>query len=184
MKHTEQVKEIGLNALNASRKLALLKSTDKNRILIAMADALDADCEFLKTENAKDMEAGKEDGLSAAMLDRLLLTDDRIKGMSQGLRDIAKLRDPVGTVISTVDRPNGLEIKKIRVPIGVIAIIYESRPNVTADAAALCFKTSNAVILRGGKEAAYSNRAIVQVMLAAGEKAGLPINAMQLLDSP
>ncbi|NLB55723.1 MAG: glutamate-5-semialdehyde dehydrogenase [Lentisphaerae bacterium] len=184
MKHTEQVKEIGLNALNASRKLALLKSTDKNRILIAMADALDADCEFLKTENAKDMEAGKEDGLSAAMLDRLLLTDDRIKGMSQGLRDIAKLRDPVGTVISTVDRPNGLEIKKIRVPIGVIAIIYESRPNVTADAAALCFKTSNAVILRGGKEAAYSNRAIVQVMLAAGEKAGLPINAIQLLDIP
>ncbi len=177
----EQVLKIGEDALAASRKLAKLSSRKKNVILEAMADELDAQRAFIQSENAKDLEAGREAGLSSAMLDRLELTDARIDGMIKGLRDVAVLNDPVGEEISTWNRPNGLEIKKVRVPIGVIGIIFESRPNVTCDAAALCFKTSNAVILRGGKEAIHSNLAIAEAMQKGGEAKGMPEAAIQLI---
>ena len=177
----EQVLKIGADALIASRELAKLTSRKKNAILEAMADELDTQRDFIKQENAKDLAAGKEAGLSDAMFDRLELTDGRIDAMIKGLRDVAILNDPVGEEISTWNRPNGLEIKKVRVPIGVIGIIYESRPNVTCDAAALCFKSANSVILRGGKEALHSNLAIAKAMQAGGTKAGMPEHAIQLI---
>ncbi len=177
----DQILKIGADAKAASRALAKLSTRKKNAILEAMADELDAQRETIQSENAKDLAAGKEAGLSAAMLDRLALTDARIDGMIKGLRDVAVLSDPVGAEISTWNRPNGLEIRKIRVPIGVIGIIFESRPNVTCDAAALCFKTSNAVILRGGKEALHSNMAIAKAMQAGGASKGMPANAIQLV---
>ena len=177
----EQILKIGEDALAASRELAKLTTRKKNAILEAMAEELDAQRAVIQKENAKDLAAGKENGLSAAMLDRLELTDERIDGMIKGLHDVAVLSDPVGGEISTWNRPNGLEIKKVRVPIGVIGIIFESRPNVTCDAAALCFKTSNAVILRGGKEALHSNLAIAKAMQAGGATKGMPVNAIQLI---
>ncbi|MDF7798092.1 glutamate-5-semialdehyde dehydrogenase [Pontiellaceae bacterium B1224] len=177
----EQVLKIGADAKKASRKLAKLSTRKKNAILEAMAEELDAQRAFIQAENAKDLAAGREAGLTNAMLDRLELTDDRIDGMIKGLRDVAVLSDPVGEEISTWNRPNGLEIHKRRVPIGVIGIIFESRPNVTCDAAALCFKTSNAVILRGGKEAIHSNLAIANAMQKGGETKGMPENCIQLI---
>lgn len=177
----EQILQIGKDALEASRQLAKLSTRKKNAILEAMADELDAQRSVIQQENAKDLAAGKENGLNSAMLDRLELTDDRIDGMIKGLRDVAVLNDPVGSEISTWNRPNGLEIKKVRVPIGVIGIIFESRPNVTCDAAALCFKTSNAVILRGGKEAIHSNLAIARAMQVGGAAKGMPERAIQLI---
>jgi glutamate-5-semialdehyde dehydrogenase len=177
----EQVLKIGANALAASRELARLSSRKKTAILEAMAEEMDAQRAFIQAENAKDLAAGKDAGLSSAMLDRLELTDARIDGMIKGLRDVAILNDPVGDEISVWNRPNGLEIKKIRVPIGVIGIIFESRPNVTCDAAALCFKTSNAVILRGGKEAILSNMAIAKAMQNGGRKKGMPAHSIQLI---
>ncbi|MBT8046659.1 MAG: glutamate-5-semialdehyde dehydrogenase [Pontiella sp.] len=177
----EQVLKIGRDAKAASRKLAKLSTRKKNAILEAMAEELDAQRGLIQQENAKDLEAGKAAGLSAALLDRLELTDPRIDGMIKGLRDVAVLSDPVGSEISTWNRPNGLEIRKVRVPIGVIGIIFESRPNVTCDAAALCFKTSNAVILRGGKEAIHSNLAIAKAMQKGGAEKGMPENAIQLI---
>ncbi len=179
----EQILKIGEDALAASRKLAKLSSRKKNVILEAMAEELDAQRAFIQEKNAKDLAAGKENGLSPAMLDRLELTDARIDGMIKGLRDVAVLNDPVGDEISTWNRPNGLEIIKLRVPIGVIGIIFESRPNVTCDAAALCFKTSNAVILRGGKEAIHSNLAIAKAMQVGGAAKGMPENAIQLIST-
>jgi glutamate-5-semialdehyde dehydrogenase len=177
----EQILKIGEDALAASRDLAKLSTRKKNAILEAMAEELDAQRGFIQTENQKDLAAGKKNGLSSAMLDRLELTDARIDGMIKGLRDVAVLNDPVGSEISTWNRPNGLEIKKVRVPIGVIGIIFESRPNVTCDAAALCFKTSNAVILRGGKEAIHSNLAIAKAMQTGGASKGMPAKAIQLI---
>jgi len=177
----EQVLKIGADALAASRELARLSTRKKNAILEAMAEELDAQRGFIQEENAKDLAAGKKNGLSTALLDRLELTDARIDGMIKGLRDVAVLNDPIGDEISTWNRPNGLEIKKARVPIGVIGIIFESRPNVTCDAAALCFKTSNAVILRGGKEAIHSNMAIAGAMQKGGETKGMPSAAIQLI---
>ncbi len=146
-----------------------------------MADELDARRADIKAANEKDMEAGRQGGLPAALLDRLLLSDARMEGMIKGIRSIVGLKDPVGGKISRWIRPNGLVIQKVRVPIGVIAIIYEARPNVTADAASLCFKTSNAVILRGGKEAMQSNLAIASAMMEGGMKKGLPENAIQVV---
>ncbi len=178
---TEQILTIGANALAASRELTKLSTRKKNAILEAMAAELDTQRGLIQEENAKDLAAGKENGLSSAMLDRLELTDERIDGMIKGLRDVAILNDPVGNEISTWNRPNGLEIKKVRVPIGVIGIIFESRPNVTCDAAALCFKTSNAVILRGGKEAILSNLAIAKAMQAGGATKDMPEHAIQLI---
>ena len=177
----EQILKIGQDARVASRKLARLSTRKKNAILEAMADELDARRGWIQEENAKDLAAGRENGLSSAMLDRLELTDARIEDMIKGLRDVAVLNDPVGEEISTWNRPNGLEIRKVRVPIGVIGIIFESRPNVTCDAAALCFKTSNAVILRGGKEAIHSNKAIAEAMRIGGGTKGMPAAAIQLI---
>ncbi len=172
---------IGQRALAASRELVPLKPRKKNSILLAMADELDARRETIQAANAIDIEEGRNAGLSNAMLDRLLLTDARIDGMIKGIQAVASLKDPIGSKISRWIRPNGLEIIKQRVPIGVIGIIYESRPNVTADSAALCFKTSNAVILRGGKEAVNSNAAIADALIEGGRKKGLPEYAIQLI---
>ena len=177
----QQVLEIGAQAKAASRELAKLSTRKKNAILEAMAEELDAQRVLIQRENEKDLAAGREAGLTNAMLDRLELTDARIDGMIKGLRDVAVLDDPVGEEISTWNRPNGLEIHKRRVPIGVIGIIFESRPNVTCDAAALCFKTSNAVILRGGKEAIHSNLAIANAMQKGGEAKGMPAHCIQLI---
>ena len=150
---------------------------------MAMADEIERQKEYIQNENKKDLTAGKKIGLSNAMLDRLELSDARINGMSSAIREVAALSDPVGEIINTIERPNGLKINKMRVPIGVIGIIFESRPNVTADSASLCFKTSNAVILRGGKEAIHSNRAIAKALQNGGKKAGLPDNVIQLIQS-
>jgi glutamate-5-semialdehyde dehydrogenase len=168
-------------AVKASRALAKLTSRKKNTILEAMADEIDQRRDAIKAANQLDMEAGRQSGLSAAMLDRLLLNDARIDAMIKGIRDVMVLKDPVGEKISKWTRPNGLEIVKVRVPIGVIAIIFESRPNVTCDSSVLCFKTSNAVILRGGKEAMHSNAAIAAALQEGGAKKGLPENAIQLV---
>jgi glutamate-5-semialdehyde dehydrogenase len=178
-----EILSLGKNALKASRELSLLDSQTKNNILLTMADEIDRQKDYIQKENKKDLIAGKENGLSKAMLDRLELTDTRISGMSGAIREVAELPDPVGEIIKTIERPNGLKINKIRVPIGVIGIIFESRPNVTADSASLCFKTSNAVILRGGKEAVNSNRAIVEALQQGGKKAGLPDNVIQLIQT-
>jgi len=177
----EEMVALGDKAVEASRELARLSARKKNAILLAMADEIESRRNALKQANAKDVDAAKSSGMSAALIDRLTLNDSRINGMAKGLREVAGLKDPVGAVISRWIRPNGLEIVKTRVPIGVIAIIYEARPNVTADAAGLCFKTANAVILRGGKEAMQSNQAIVEALQAGGKKKGLPENAIQLV---
>ncbi|MEI6564046.1 MAG: glutamate-5-semialdehyde dehydrogenase [bacterium] len=177
----EEMVAMGEKAVLASRGLARLSARKKTSILLAMADSLEARRDVIKVANSLDLEAAKASGMTAAMIDRLSLSDSRINSMAKGLRDVAGLKDPVGTVISRWIRPNGLEIVKTRVPIGVIAIIYEARPNVTCDAAGLCFKTSNAVILRGGKEAIRSNGAIVEALQAGGAVKGLPNNAIQLV---
>ena len=174
---------MGVKAVHASRELAKLSSKKKNAILEAMADEIGTQKGLIQEANAKDLAAGREAGLSAAMLDRLTLTDARIAGMIKGLREVAALKDPVGKKLGTIQRPNGLQIKKVRVPIGVIAIIFESRPNVTAEAASLCFKTANAVILRGGKEAMYSNAAIAKALRDGGKKKKMPADAIQLVET-
>jgi len=175
--------EMGVKAVHASRELAKLSSKKKNAILEAMADEIGAQKTAIQEANAKDLAAGREAGLSGAMLDRLTLTDARIDGMIKGLREVAVLKDPVGKKLATIQRPNGLQIKKVRVPIGVIAIIFESRPNVTAEAASLCFKTANAVILRGGKEAMHSNAAIAKALRDGGKKQKMPADAIQLVET-
>jgi len=153
---------------DAARALAKLETKTKNAALIAMADGLERNAEKIEAANAKDVAAGKAAGLSSAVLDRLLVDDKRVREMAEGVREVAALDDPVGKTISEWTRPNGIRIQKVRVPLGVILIIYESRPNVTADAACLCFKTGNAVILRGGSEAIRSNLAIAEAMNAPG----------------
>lgn len=175
--------EMGVKAVHASRELAKLSSKKKNAILEAMADEIALQKTAIQEANAKDLAAGREAGLSAALLDRLTLTDARIDGMIKGLREVAALKDPVGKKLATIQRPNGLVIKKVRVPIGVVAIIYESRPNVTADAASLCFKTANAVILRGGKEAMHSNAAVAKALRDGGLKQKMPKDAIQLVET-
>ena len=146
-----------------------------------MADAIDANTALILAENGRDMEAGKANGLSAAMLDRLRLDEKRIKGISDGLRHVVTLPDPVGRRLDDIKRPNGLDIEKVSVPIGVIAIIYESRPNVTVDATGLCLKAGNAVILRGGSEALHSNLALAKLISDAGVKAGMPAGTIQMI---
>jgi len=171
------IHDLGRQARDAARRLALLTADDKNAVLREMARALRNATPSLIEANTKDLASGHEKGLSAAMLDRLRLDETRIEAMAAGMEQVATLPDPVGQVMDAWERPNGIHIEQIRVPIGTIAIIYESRPNVTADAAALCFKTGNATILRGGSEAIHSNRAIA----AALATAGAPEHAIQLV---
>ncbi len=177
----DQIHQLGRQALEASRRLAVLPAELKNRILGAMADGISARAPEILAANALDLEAGKAKGLSAAMMDRLMLNPVRIEAMAAGVREVAELPDPVGEELDAWERPNGLRIRKVRVPIGVIGIIYESRPNVTSDAAVLCFKSGNATILRGGSEAFHSNTAIAAALQAGGEPAGLPPHSIQLV---
>ncbi len=169
----EEMTELARRAKAASRELARLSADDKNRCLRAMADGLIAATPGLLAANAQDLEVGKSLGLTGAMMDRLALNTDRIAAMAQGLREVASLPEALGRVLDTRVRPNGLRLRKISTPIGVVVIIYESRPNVTADAASLCFKTGNATILRGGKEALHSNRLIAETLISSA-KAVLP----------
>lgn len=179
----EQMTEIGKQAKVASRELSRLSTAEKNQCLLAMAQALEENAGAITQANAEDMKLAAESGLSSAMLDRLRLDAKRIGGMAKGLREVAALADPVGRVLDDRTRPNGLRLQKLSTPIGVIVIIYESRPNVTADAAGLCFKSGNATILRGGKEAVRSNQCIAQVMVEAARRVlpGFPAHAIQVV---
>lgn len=180
----EQIGKIAANARQASYAIAKLSSGAKDSLILAMADALIAATGLLVIENEKDLADGRTKGLSAAMLDRLMLDETRIKGMAAALQEVAALPDPVGGVDRMWLRPNGLQVGKMRIPLGVIGIIYEARPNVTSDAAALCLKAGNAVILRGGSEAINSNRAIAAVLGAEMRKAGIPEAALSLIPFP
>lgn len=177
----ETIREMGKQARAAAHSLTKLSTEKKNAILLAMADAVLAREAEILSANEQDLEAADALGLTPAMKDRLRLDHDRIAAMAQGIRDVAQLHDPSGETIREWSRPNGLEILKKRTPIGVIGIIFESRPNVTADAAVLCFKTGNATILRGGKEAIFSNRAIAAALQEGGAPAGLPDHSIQLI---
>ncbi|MHC1758018.1 MAG: glutamate-5-semialdehyde dehydrogenase [Negativicutes bacterium] len=174
---------LGGQAKAAARKMAVLSTVDKNKALYMMADRLEMQQEKILSANAVDMEAGKSKGLTAALLDRLHLTPERITGMADGLRQVAALPDPVGECLGGARRPNGLDIRKVRVPFGVIAMIYEARPNVTVDAAGLCLKTGNSVILRGGSEAIESNKALAEILIQAGQEAGIPAGAIALVET-
>ena len=174
--------EIGMYAMAAKPHMQLLGTTKKNQALEAVANALNEKADYLIAENEKDMQAGKEAGMHQGLLDRLLLTKDRIAQMAEGLIQIAGLEDPIGEVLSMKKRPNGLLIGQKRVPLGVVGIIYESRPNVTADAFGLCFKTGNAVILKGGSDAIESNKAIAKWLRTGLTRAGLPEDALQLIE--
>ncbi|MHB9106795.1 MAG: glutamate-5-semialdehyde dehydrogenase [Armatimonadota bacterium] len=167
----------------AGRRLAYLSTKVKNDALEAMARALQERQQYILEANGQDIKAGKERGMAEAMLDRLLLTGNRINAMAADLRAVAALPDPIGEVIDGWKRPNGLEIRRVRVPLGVIGIIYESRPNVTVDAAALCLKSGNAVVLRGGSEAIHSNVALARVISQAAYEAGVPEGAIEMIES-
>ncbi len=173
--------EMGECARNASRKIANASPELKNSWLTAMADALEKDAEKLIAANEVDMKNGAAKGLSSAMLDRLKLDPKRVKAMADGLRHVVTLPDPAGEILSTTTRPNGIRIDKVSVPLGVIGFIYESRPNVTVDAAGLCLKAGNAVILRGGSEAIHSNQALADCIIAAGKSKGMPDGVIQLV---
>lgn len=178
----EMILEKAKNAKQASRILAKTSTSAKNNALNAMADGLLSAKDELKRENEKDIAYAKEKGLSSALIDRLTLNDKRIEAMANGIKEIVALPDPVGEVTRMWQRPNGLRIGKIRVPLGVIGIIYESRPNVTADAVGLCIKSGNAIILRGGSEAINSNIAIANILVRSAMDAGLPEGCIQLID--
>ena len=175
------IKELAANAKKISYTLAALNAAQKNRALYAMADALERRSAEILAENAADIAAGRKSGLSPALIDRLLLDEGRLKGIAKSLRDIAALPDPIGEVISGWRTPEGLEIEKVRVPFGVILVVYEARPNVTVDAAALCLKTGNAVILRGGSDAYRSNRILSEVISGAAIEADLPADCIQFI---
>ena len=174
--------DIGIKSKEASKVLSVASSETKNKALALMAEALEENAAQIIENNAKDIENGRNAGISDAMLDRLMLDDARIGKIASAIREIIALDDPVGKTISGTTRPNGLVISKVSVPLGVIAVIYEARPNVTADAAALCLKSGNTVILRGGKEAINSNKAMADVMRNAVAKAGLPADCIQLIE--
>lgn len=183
MKNTyDLVREKASIAHKAERLLSLVDTETKNYALLAMADALLKESEFILSENEKDMERACANGMKTSMQDRLKLTQARIEGMAEGLRQVANLQDPVGDLLSDRTLENGLHIQKVRVPLGVIGIIYEARPNVTADAIGLCIKSGNAVVLKGGSEALSSNAAIAKVLTQAAEVAGIPQGAIQLID--
>ena len=173
--------EVGKNAKAAARVLAAATTEEKNSALIKIAEALEAGCADILKANAVDMDAGRAKGMTASLLDRLMLNSDRVRGMADGVRDVVSLPDPVGRVLSDEMRPNGLHLVKTSVPIGVIAVIYEARPNVTADSAVLCLKSGNACILRGGKEAIHSSIAIANIMREALAGTSLPADCIQLI---
>lgn len=173
--------DVGRAARDAARAVGRASTMQKNNALLAMADQISAQTETLKTANALDLKAGRDKGLDAALLDRLELTDSGVATMVEGLQQIAALADPIGIITDLVYRPSGIQVGKMRVPLGVIGIIYESRPNVTADAAGLCIKSGNAVILRGGSEAFHSNQAIAQCIQKGLEIAGLPADVVQVI---
>lgn len=176
-----EIKEIAIRARKASLNLSSATTAEKNDALQAIARGIESNRKLLKEENEKDLAMAEENGLSEAMVDRLRLSHERIDSMVKGLRQLIELPDPVGAVLETKERPNGLEINKVRVPIGVIGIIYESRPNVTIDCAGLCLKSGNASILRGGKEAMHSNRAMASIITEALQESPLPDDAVQLI---
>ena len=177
----EQMVQLAQEAQQATRIMANLSATAKNDMLRRMADALESATPALVEANEKDLERAREKGLSAAMIDRLVINEDRVKGMADGLREVADLPDPVGEVTGMWRRPNGIQVGRMRIPLGVIGIIYESRPNVTADAAGLCLKSGNAVVLRGGSEAINSNVAIGEVLKKELLAMGLPSGALQVV---
>lgn len=176
------IQTLGNRAKDASRSCAKLGTEEKNRGLLTVAEGLCFRSAYLLEENEKDLRAAEEKGIKQSLIDRLRLTEQRIKDMAEGLRQVASLDDPIGEVLAMKNRPNGLRVGKRRVPLGVVGIIYESRPNVTADAFGLCFKTGNAVILRGGSDAIHSNLAIVNVIKEGLEKADLPQDAILLVE--
>jgi glutamate-5-semialdehyde dehydrogenase len=173
--------EMGRRARAAAHELVKLTTAQKNAILLAMADEIEARQAGILEANAKDLARARENGLSSAMIDRLTLDPKRLAAVAAAVREVATLPDPVGEVLTEWTRPNGLHLRKVRVPIGVIGIIFESRPNVTTDAASLCFKTGNATLLRGGSEAIHSNVALAAALQAGGERAGLPAHSVQLI---
>ncbi len=177
----EEVYAMGRQARTAAYALANLHADQKNVILRAMAGELRVQSRQILTANARDLEEGEKNGLTGAMLDRLRLDESRLESVAGGVEQVAELSDPVGEILDERERPNGIRIQQIRVPIGVIGIIYESRPNVTSDAAVLCLKSGNATILRGGSEAIHSNRAIAAALQEGGEKKGLPPHSIQLI---
>ena len=174
--------EKGKLAKKASYELAKKSSGEKNAALLAIARALRDNTEYILKENLVDIENGRANNMKEGLVDRLMLTPERISAMAEGIEQIVTLPDPIGEVISQVKRPHGLKIGRVRVPLGVIGIIYEARPNVTADAAGLCIKAGNAVILRGGKEAINSNKAIAKVMADAAKANGLPEGCINLVE--
>lgn len=175
------IEEMGLRAREAAKILRTSDAETKTRALEMMADALISHADEILSENAEDLKLAEENGMAKAMMDRLLLTKERIEGMAQALRDVAAWPDPVGKVTEDYERPNGLRIRKVSIPLGVIGIIFESRPNVTSDCAGLCIRAGNCVILRGGHEAFRSNNAITEVMRSALAEAGLPEDSVQLV---
>jgi len=178
------VYSLGAAAKQAARTLARAPASARNTALLAMADAIESSSDVLRRENAKDLETGRENGLAAALLDRLELTPERIQGMADGVREVAALADPIGEIADMRQQPSGLTVGKMRVPLGVIGIIYESRPNVTVDAAVLCLKAGNATILRGGSEAIHSNLAIAKLIEQGLQAAGLPAACVQVINTP
>ncbi len=178
----DYMQKLGKRAKQAARKISKTDSGHKNKALLEIAKQLRLQSEFLMTENKKDLKAGQKKGLDAALLDRLELTPERITAMIEGLEQIVTLADPIGEINGLHARPSGIEVGKMRVPIGVIGIIYESRPNVTVDAAALCLKSGNACILRGGSESIHSNQAIAQCISKGLERARLPKDIVQVVD--
>lgn len=183
METYELVKSKAMAAKKAAAKLAVINTAVKNKALLAMAEALEKGQDAILAANALDMERAEVKGMKSSMLDRLKLTPERISGMADGLRQVAGLPDPVGNVVGGSTLANGLRVTKVRVPLGVIGIIYEARPNVTADAAGLCLKSGNAVILKGGSEAMESNKAVADILSAAAEEQGMPVGCIQFIDT-
>ena len=176
--------EMGKRARTAARRMARASTREKDAVLCLLAEGLEATCEMILAANQQDVADGREAGLSAAMLDRLTLTPERLAGMAVDLRGVANLPDPVGEVFDESIMPNGLQVRKQRVPLGVLGVIYEARPNVTVDVAGLAIKTGNAAILRGGSETLRSNRALVGVIRQVLKEGGLPEDAIQFIDDP
>jgi len=175
--------ELGARARAAAKHMAVATRGDKDQALLNIAAKLEASVDLLRAANAKDLQAGKENGLDAALLDRLELSQAGVLAMAEGCRQVAKLADPVGEVTDLSYRPSGIQVGKMRVPLGVIGIIYESRPNVTVDAAILCLKSGNATILRGGSEAIHSNMAVAKCIADGVVEAGLPADVVQVVET-